>query len=83
MQKSRCKRQDLPESFPQRSWDELRGLAKAGAPDERNRAASYRAFCQGVAAEVGYRQPSAFVEVFRQTFGMTALEDRDMETRAK
>ena len=42
-----------------------------------------------VAAEVGYRQPSAFVEVFRQTFGTTprrwvaALEDRDMGTKSK
>jgi AraC-like DNA-binding protein len=42
-----------------------------------------------VAAEVGYRQPSAFVELFRQTLGKTprawvaALEDRDMGTRSK
>jgi AraC-like DNA-binding protein len=42
-----------------------------------------------VAAEVGYRQPSAFVELFRQTFGMTprtsvtALEAREKRTRPK
>ncbi len=42
-----------------------------------------------VAAEVGYRQASAFVEVFRQTLGMTprrwvaALEDRDKGNRPK
>ena len=42
-----------------------------------------------VAAEVGYRQPSAFVELFRETFGMTprrwvaALEGRGNETRPK
>ena len=42
-----------------------------------------------VAAEVGYRQPSAFVELFRQTLGMTprkwiaALEYRDLRTRPK
>jgi len=42
-----------------------------------------------IAAEVGYRQPSAFVELFRQTLGMTprkwiaALEDRDMRTMPK
>jgi AraC-like DNA-binding protein len=42
-----------------------------------------------VAAEVGYRQPSAFAELFRQTLGMTprtwvaALETQDMRTRPK
>jgi AraC-like DNA-binding protein len=42
-----------------------------------------------VAAEVGYRQPSAFVELFRQTLGMTprawvaALEAQDKRTRPK
>jgi AraC-like DNA-binding protein len=42
-----------------------------------------------VAAEVGYRQPSAFVELFRQTLGMTprtwvaALEAPDKRTRWK
>ena len=42
-----------------------------------------------VAAEVGYRQPSAFVDVFRETFGMTprrwvaALEGRGNEGRPK
>jgi AraC-like DNA-binding protein len=42
-----------------------------------------------VAAEVGYRQPSAFVELFRETFGMTprrwvaALEGRGNGTRPK
>jgi AraC-like DNA-binding protein len=42
-----------------------------------------------VAAEVGYRQPSAFVEVFRATFGMTprrwvaALEAQEKRTRRK
>jgi AraC-like DNA-binding protein len=39
-----------------------------------------------VAAEVGYRQQSAFVELFRQTFGMTprtwiaALEAQDLDS---
>ena len=42
-----------------------------------------------VAAEVGYRQPSAFVELFRQTLGITprawvaALEAQDKRTRLK
>jgi AraC-like DNA-binding protein len=42
-----------------------------------------------VAAEVGYRQPSAFVALFRQTLGMTprrwvaALETQDNRTRPK
>lgn len=42
-----------------------------------------------VAAEVGYRQPSAFVALFRQTLGMTprtwvaALEAQDKRTRLK
>ena len=42
-----------------------------------------------VAAEVGYRQPSAFVALFRQTLGMTprtwvaALEAQDKRTRPK
>ena len=42
-----------------------------------------------VAAEVGYRQPSAFVELFRQTLGITpktwvaALEAQDKRTRPK
>jgi len=42
-----------------------------------------------VAAEVGYHQPSAFVELFRQTLGMTArtwtaaLEAPDKRTRSK
>jgi AraC-like DNA-binding protein len=42
-----------------------------------------------VAAEVGYRQPSAFVELFRQSLGMTpktwvtALEGQDKRTRPK
>jgi AraC-like DNA-binding protein len=42
-----------------------------------------------VAAEVGYRQPSAFVELFRQTLGMTprkwvaALENSDNRIRPK
>jgi AraC-like DNA-binding protein len=42
-----------------------------------------------VAAEVGYRQPSAFVELFRQTLGMTprtwvaALEAQGERTRPK
>jgi AraC-like DNA-binding protein len=42
-----------------------------------------------VAADVGYRQPSAFVELFRQTLGMTprtwvaALEAQDERTRPK
>jgi methylphosphotriester-DNA--protein-cysteine methyltransferase len=42
-----------------------------------------------VAADVGYRQPSAFVELFRQTLGMTpkawvtALEAQDKRTRPK
>jgi len=42
-----------------------------------------------IAAEVGYRQPSAFVELFRQTLGMTprswvtALEAQDSRTRPK
>jgi AraC-like DNA-binding protein len=42
-----------------------------------------------VAAEVGYRQPSAFVELFRQTLGITprkwvaALEASDKRTRRK
>ena len=42
-----------------------------------------------VAAEVGYRQPSAFVELFRQTLGMTprkwvaALTSQDKQTRLK
>jgi AraC-like DNA-binding protein len=42
-----------------------------------------------VAAEVGYRQPSAFVELFRQSFGMTprtwvaALESQDKRMRPK
>lgn len=42
-----------------------------------------------VAAEVGYRQPSAFVELFRQTLGMTprkwiaALENSDKRIRPK
>ena len=42
-----------------------------------------------VAAEVGYRQPSAFVQLFRQTLGMTprtwltALEAQDKPTKPK
>jgi transcriptional regulator GlxA family with amidase domain len=42
-----------------------------------------------VAAEVGYHQPSAFVELFRQTLGMTprkwvaALKTQDKQTRPK
>ena len=42
-----------------------------------------------VAAEVGYRQSSAFVDLFRLTFGMTpktwvaALEAQDKRTRPK
>ena len=42
-----------------------------------------------VAAQVGYRQPSAFVELFRQTLGMTprtwvaALDVPDKRTRLK
>ncbi len=42
-----------------------------------------------VAAEVGYHQPSAFVELFRQTLGMTprkwvaALTSQDKQTRPK
>jgi len=42
-----------------------------------------------VAAEVGYRQPSAFIELFRQTLGMTprawaaVLEAQDKRTRLK
>jgi len=44
---------------------------------------------KAVAAEVGYRQPSAFVELFRQTLGMTprawvaALGAEDKRTWAK
>jgi AraC-like DNA-binding protein len=44
---------------------------------------------KAVAADVGYRQPSAFVELFRQTLGVTpgtwvaALEAQDKRTRAK
>ena len=42
-----------------------------------------------ISAEVGYRQPNAFVELFRQTLGMTprawvaALEAQDKRTRSK
>jgi AraC-like DNA-binding protein len=42
-----------------------------------------------VAADVGYRQPSAFIELFRQTLGMTPrawvarLEAQDKRTRPK
>jgi AraC-like DNA-binding protein len=44
---------------------------------------------KAVATDVGYRQPSAFVELFRLTLGMTprtwvaALEAQDERTRAK
>jgi AraC-like DNA-binding protein len=64
-------------------------LAKAGASDERNRAAGCRTFLKTIAGEVSYRQPSAFVELFQQTLGMTprtwvtALEAQDKRTRPK
>ena len=44
---------------------------------------------KAVAADVGYRQPSALVELFRQTLGMTprawiaGLEAKDKQTRSK
>jgi AraC-like DNA-binding protein len=55
-------------------------------PGRRTRATSASSrFC----LDVGYRQPSAFVELFRQTLGMTprtwiaALEAQDERTRPK
>jgi AraC-like DNA-binding protein len=65
------------------------GEAKAGACDERKELLVAGRSVKTVAAEVGYRQPSAFVEFFRQTLGMTpktwvtGLEAQDKRTRPK
>jgi AraC-like DNA-binding protein len=64
------------------------GEAKAGAMKGIELLVAGRSV-KTVAAEVGYRQPSAFVELSRQTFGMTprtsvtALEAREKRTRPK
>jgi AraC-like DNA-binding protein len=64
------------------------GEAKAGAMKGIELLVAGRSV-KTVAAEVGYRQPSAFVELSRQIFGMTprtsvtALEAREKRTRPK